>query len=61
MRKVDQEHGMRTSSHVMMHLDKLELMCYLLPGECSFEGIIDKTPDDYEPKIKIKVKEYDDE
>ncbi len=61
LRKVDQDQGMRTSSQVMMHLDKLELMCYLIPGECSFEGIIDKTPDDYEPRIKIKVKEYDDE
>ena len=60
MRKVDGDAGMRTSSQVMMHLDKLELMCYLIPGECSFEGIIDKTPDDYDPVIKINIKEYDE-
>ena len=61
MRKVDKEAGMRTSSHVLMNLDNLELMCYLLPGECTFEGIVDKTPDDYEPVIKIKVKEYEED
>ena len=56
MRKVDD--GMRSSSQVMMHLDKLELLCYLIPGECTFSGVVDKTPEDYEPKIKINVKEY---
>jgi len=56
MRKVDD--GMRSSSQVMMHLDKLELLCYLIPGECTFNGVVDKTPDDYEPRIKINVKEY---
>ena len=61
MRKVDGDAGMRTSSQVLMHLDKLELLCYLIPGECTFEGIVDKTPDDYEPVIKVNIKEYDDE
>ena len=56
MRKV--EDGMRSSSQVMMHLDKLELLCYLIPGECTFNGVQDRTPEDYEPKIKISVKEY---
>lgn len=56
MRKVD--NGMRSSSQVMMHLDKLELLCYLIPGECTFNGVVDRTPEDYEPRIKINVKEY---
>lgn len=61
MRKVDGKDGMRTSSQVLMHLDNLELLCYLIPGECTFEGIVDNTPDDYDPVIKINIKEYDDE
>jgi len=61
MRKVDGKDGMRTSSQVLMHLDKLQLLCYLIPGECTFEGIVDNTPDDYEPVIEVKIKEYDDE
>ena len=59
MRKV--KDGMRSSSQVMMHLDDLELMCYLIPGECKFHGVTDRTPEDYEPVIKINVKEYNDE
>ena len=39
-------------------LDKLELLCYLIPGECTFNGVQDRTPEDYEPRIKISVKEY---
>ena len=52
--------NMRSSSQVLMNLDDLELTCYLFPGECSFSGIVDNTPDNYEPKINIVVKEYDD-
>lgn len=49
---------MRSTNQVMMHLDDLEFLCYLFPEECKFKGVIDKTPDGYEPKIKIKVIEY---
>jgi len=50
---------MRSTNQVMMNLDNLEFLCYLFPEECKFKGIEDKTPDDYEPKIKVKIMEYD--
>ena len=53
--------NMRTSSQTMMHLDQLEFICYFLPDECVFKGIDDRTPDDYEPKINIKLGEYDNQ
>ncbi len=59
LRQVDD--GMKSSSQVVMNLDDLSLNCYLIPGECEWHGITDKTPEDYEPKIKIKVQEYTDE
>ena len=50
--------NMRSSSQTMMHLDKLEFICYLFPEECKFMGVVDKTPDDYEPKISVSIKNY---
>ena len=55
------EDGMKSSSQVMMNLDDLSLSCYLIPGECNWHGVVDKTPEDYEPKITINVQEYNDE
>jgi hypothetical protein len=49
---------MRSSSQTLMHLDKLEFICYFFPEECKFMGIEDKTPSDYEPKINVKIKKY---
>ena len=49
---------MRSSSQTMMHLDKLEFICYLFPEECKFMGVVDQTPDDYEPKINVSIKNY---
>ena len=49
---------MRTSSQTLMHLDKLEFIFYLLPTECTFTGIDDRTPANYEPKITVRIKEY---
>ena len=59
LRQVDD--GMKSSSQVMMNLDDLSLSCYLIPGECNWHGVVDKTPEDYEPKITINVQEYKDE
>ncbi len=53
--------NMRSTNQVMMHLDNLEFSCYLFPEECKFKGIVDKTPEGYDPKIKIRVHEYDEE
>ena len=53
--------NMRSSSQTLMNLDNLEFLCYLIPGECTFNGIKDMTPDDYEPMINIRVIEYEDE
>jgi len=57
-RKTD---NMKSTSQMLMHLDKLEFLCYLFPGECKFRGVIDKTPDTYIPKIKINVMSYSDD
>ena len=51
---------MVTTSQVAMHLPKKEFIFYYFPEECDFEGIVDKTPEDYEPQIKIKVIETPD-
>ena len=53
--------AMRSSSQILLNLDDLELTCYLFPGECSFDGIVDETPDNYEPKINIVVRQYGEE
>ena len=52
--------NMRSSSQVMMHLDKKEIILYVLPGEASFVGELDKTPDDHEPVITVRVIEYNE-
>ena len=41
-----------------MNLDEKEVTLYLFPDEVTYRGIEDKTPDDYEPKIKVSIKEY---
>ena len=50
--------NMRSTSQCLMHLDKLEFVVYVVPGECKFVGVMDKTPKDYEPVITIRVVEY---
>ena len=49
---------MRSSSQVLMNLDDREFNVYLLPGECSFKGLVDNTPEDYVPKISVKIVKY---
>lgn len=55
LRRVPDKAGMATTSQVAMHLPKREFVFYYFPKECDFEGIVDKTPDDYEPKINVRV------
>ena len=55
LRRVPSEAGMVTTSQVAMHLPKKEFIFYYFPNECDFEGLVDKTPDDYAPKIKVRV------
>lgn len=57
LRRTEPDAGMTTTSQVAMHLPKKEFMFYYFPDECDFEGIIDKTPEDHEPIINIKVVE----
>lgn len=52
------EKGMKTTSQVAMHLANKEFRFYQFPNECTIEGLADHTPDDYEPKIKIRVFRY---
>ena len=61
LRRTVPKHGMVTTSQVAMHLPKKEFIFYYFPNECDFEGINDKTPDDYEPKINIRVIERPEE
>jgi hypothetical protein len=49
---------MRTSSQIMLNLDDLEFLLYIFPEEMSYEGIVDKTPSEHEPKIKIRILSY---
>ena len=55
LRRVPSEAGMVTTSQVAMHLPKKEFIFYYFPNECDFEGLTDNTPDDYTPKIKVRV------
>lgn len=55
LRRVPSEAGMVTTSQVAMHLPKKEFIFYYFPNECDFEGLVDKTPDDHTPKIKVRV------
>jgi hypothetical protein len=52
---------MRTSSQIMMNLNELEFILYVFQNEGNFHGLVDKTPDDYDPKINVRVIEYRDE
>ena len=55
LRRVPEEAGMVTTSQVAMHLPNKEMVFYYFPNECDFTGIEDRTPDDHEPKINIRV------
>lgn len=55
LRRTEPDSGMATTSQVAMHLPKKEFIFYYFPDECDFEGVMDKTPEDYKPQINIKV------
>ena len=57
LRRVPKEAGMVTVSQVAMHLPNREMVFYYFPNECDFEGVEDRTPEDYEPKINVRVVE----
>ncbi|MBT4209063.1 hypothetical protein HOE22_12105 [Candidatus Woesearchaeota archaeon] len=48
-----------TSSQLMMNLNKREVTLYLIPGAVKFLGIENTLPNDYESKIKLKVRQYE--
>ncbi len=48
-----------TSSQLMMNLNKKEVTLYLIPGAVKFLGIENTLPNDYESKIKLKVRQYE--
>lgn len=58
LRKVDKKGGMRSTSQVLMNLKDKELICYLIPDESNFTGINDETPEDYTPKINLRMMRY---
>ncbi len=47
--------NMRTTSQVAMNLDQGEFALYIFPNECTYHGMVDNTPNDYQPKIKFKL------
>ena len=55
LRRVPSKTGMVTTSQVAMHLPKKEFVFYYFPKECDYEGLVDLTPDDYEPQINVRV------
>ena len=50
--------NMKTTNQVLMHLDKKEMIVYVVPGQCRYQGMTDKCPDGYDHSIKIRVMEY---
>ena len=54
-RRVPKKAGMMTVSQVAMNLPKKEMVFYYFPDECDFEGIEDRTPENYEPKINLRI------
>ena len=51
--------GFKTTSQVAMDLSELCFYFHCYTQYCDYQDIIDLTPEDYEPKIKIKVSESD--
>ena len=61
LRRVDKKAGMITTSQIAMNLPSLEFVFYYFPEEGTYDGIIDRTPDDYDPKINIRVVKYNED
>jgi hypothetical protein len=54
-RKTD---NMSTTSQCAMNLKRKTFNFYYFPSHCEFLGVVDKTPEDYESRIGIKVFRY---
>ena len=50
--------NMMTTNQVMMHLDNKEMLVYIVPNQCRYQGIVDNCPDGHDHAITIKVMEY---
>lgn len=55
-RKTD---NMSTTSQCAMNLAQKVFNFYYFPTHCEYLGLVDDTPDDYEPQIKVHVYRYD--
>lgn len=55
-RKTD---NMSTTSQCAMNLAQKAFNFYYFPTHCEYLGLVDDTPDDYEPQIKVHVYQYD--
>ena len=53
--------GMKTTAQVAMDLAKKEFRFYQFPKQCTIENVEDLTPEDYEPKINLRIFKYDEE
>lgn len=60
LRRTTPEAGMVTTSQVAMHLPSKKFVFYYFPQECDFEGVVDNTPEGYDPKIEIRVVKRDE-
>jgi hypothetical protein len=60
LRRVPTKLGMSTTSQVAMHLPNREFVFYYFPEECDFEGVVDKTPENHNPLISIRVVRRDE-
>ena len=49
---------MKTTNQVLMHLDKKEMIVYIIPGQCRYQGMVDNCPDGHDHKINVRVMEY---
>jgi len=56
VRKTD---NMRTSSQMVLDLTQKIAHLYLLPGEVEFEGLEEDLPKGFQPKLMLKVYDYD--
>jgi len=50
--------NMKTTNQVMMHLDKKEMIVYIVPGQCRYQGLVDNCPEGHEHAITVRVLEY---
>ena len=49
---------MKTTNQILLHLDKKEMIVYIVPGHCKYQGIVDNCPEGYDHAIKVRVMEY---